>query len=116
MDKDVDRVVSIDMPVRKTMCPTCPFREGSKHADLAEGITATLMHTSRICHSTGPDNAVKMKTGLPPYTCRGARDIQLRMMCSMGQIESPTDEAWNDSRQLIGMPMIETKDPPRKGK
>jgi hypothetical protein len=27
------------------------------------------------------------------YACRGGRDIQLRLLCGKGAIESPTDEA-----------------------
>ena len=55
-----------------------------------------ISDASRICHSTGPANAVHKK---PPIKqariCRGSRDIQLKVMCALGIIEEPTDAAWD---------------------
>lgn len=93
------------MPVLKAMCGTCPFRPGSPHADLALPLTASaLTEASRICHSTGRDNAINEETGKPEALCRGARDVQLRVFCELGVIEKPTDEAWNEACKKYGLP------------
>jgi hypothetical protein len=77
------------------MCATCPFRPGSPYAYLAEDLAASALNTSsRICHSTGSDNAINRRTGKPPLLCRGARDIQLKAYAAIKFIEAPTDEAW----------------------
>ena len=103
---------SDNMPVRETMCATCPFRPGSKTAYLAETLAASaLSEASRICHSTGSDNAFHKRTGKPPHICRGSRDVQLGVMASYGVIAEPTDEAWNNQRVAIGMKRIAIKDP-----
>lgn len=101
-----------DLPVRKTMCQTCPFRHGSKYANLAPALTESAMtEASRICHSTG-QNAIHEETGVEEHLCRGARDIQLRYMACAGVISEATDEAWNERRAEIGMCAIEVCDPP----
>lgn len=77
------------------MCATCPFRPGSPYANLAADLAeSALKTTSRICHSTGSNNAINRRTGKPPLLCRGARDIQLKAFAAMGYIEAATDEAW----------------------
>jgi hypothetical protein len=89
------------MKVCKTMCATCPFREGSKYASLAPSLTlSALSEASRICHSTGT-NAIGGKTGKPSRICRGARNIQIRMFVSMGLLNEPTDEAWAKTLKQI---------------
>lgn len=100
-----------NMPVRATMCSTCPFKEGSKYAGLKEELTVLSMKDGRICHSTGSNNAINKRTGFPPYLCRGSRDFQLKMMCSLGLLSKPTDEAWNEARIQFGMEPIDVKDP-----
>lgn len=100
-----------DLPLRKTMCATCPFRLGSKYACLAEHLTLAAMSESRICHSTGSNNGINRRTGKPEHICRGARDVQLSVMAAAGQITAPTDKAWNDARVLIGMSKTEVRDP-----
>jgi hypothetical protein len=81
--------------VRKKMCKTCPFRKGSKYACLAEYLAeSALTESSRICHSTGSNNAINHQTGKSPMICRGARDLQLRLFYSVGFIKEPTDKAW----------------------
>jgi hypothetical protein len=83
------------LPVRKAKCPTCPFHPKSKLAYLAPDLTQSALTTgSRICHSTGANNAIHKKTGKPEELCRGARDQQLQMFHRLGFIEEPTDEAW----------------------
>lgn len=82
------------LPVMKTMCPTCPFREGSKYACLVPHLAASaLSEASRICHSTG-DSGIMGDTGKPERICRGSRDLQLRFFVAQGFLSEPTDEAW----------------------
>lgn len=82
-------------PVLKTKCQTCPFREGSPYAHLSGSLAlSALSEASRICHSTGPGNAVNRKPKGPAMLCRGARDIQIRVFHQTGFISEPTDEAW----------------------
>lgn len=84
------------IPVCKTMCATCPFREGSKHAALAPMLTEASFHTARICHSTG-NNALMGRTGKPSRICRGSRDIQLKLFQALGVLTAATDEAWQEA-------------------
>jgi hypothetical protein len=82
-------------PVCKTNCPTCPFIPGSKYANLAPSLAqSALTKASRICHSTGANNAINRRTGKRPRLCRGARDIQLAYFHGIGFIAEPTDAAW----------------------
>ncbi len=99
-------------PLRETMCATCPFRPGSKYAYLADDLAKSAVSSaSRICHSTGSNNAINRRTGKKPYLCRGARDVQLKAMSDIGAISEPTDEAWNEARVQIGMKPTIIKDP-----
>lgn len=96
--------MSLDLPVKRTKCATCPFREGSKYEFLANDLRfSALTEGSRICHMTGKENAIHSDTGRPEALCRGARDAQLQAFCALGVIKSPTDEAWNEKRVAIGM-------------
>ena len=91
-------------PVCKAMCATCPFRHGSPHSNLAPMLAeSALTQSSRICHSTGSNNAINRRTGKPPMLCRGARDVQLKFFHHAGMIESPTDEAWEKKCQEMGL-------------
>lgn len=85
-------------------CATCPFRDGSKFEFLATDLAfSALSEASRICHSTGSNNAINHRTGKPEKLCRGARDIQLKLFASIGFIEAPTDEAWDKKRKELGV-------------
>jgi hypothetical protein len=64
---------------------------------------SAIVEMTRICHSTGNDNGINKRTGLPEHVCRGARDLQLEFFASLGVIAEPTDEAWNDTRVDMGM-------------
>lgn len=82
-------------PVRATQCATCPYRDGSPTEFLRLHLTmSALGEASRICHSTGSNNAFHRRTGKPPALCRGARDVQLRYFKAIGFIADATDEAW----------------------
>lgn len=84
-----------EMEVMKEKCPTCPFRVGSRNEYLAGTIAeSALNESSRICHSTGTNNAFHRRTGRPAALCRGARDLQLGVFAALGVIEAPTDAAW----------------------
>lgn len=104
---------AVNLPVRKTMCGTCPFRDESPTAYLKADLTEASMKESRICHSTGTNNAFHQRTGIKSHLCRGSRNVQLDVMCAAGVITESTDEAWNDQRVRCGMkPQIIT-DPQR---
>ena len=86
------------LPVRETMCATCPWRPGSKAAPLEEILTERILNeASHICHSTGSNNAFNKRTGKPPMICRGGRNVQLQVMFALGVIKAPTDEAWAEA-------------------
>ena len=77
------------------MCATCPFREGSPYADLASGLAiSAITEGSRICHSTGSNNAINRRTGKPERLCRGARDVAIKYYHTIGFLKEPTDKAW----------------------
>lgn len=83
------------IPVMPQKCASCPFREGSKTAFLALHLAeSALTQSSRICHSTGSNNAFHRRTGKPERICRGSRDVQIQYFYSIGFIAEPTDEAW----------------------
>lgn len=85
------------------MCATCPFRPGSPYMHLADGLAEhALTQSSRICHSTGT-NAINRRTGKPRRFCRGARDVQLKVMTAWGFISEPTDAAWNAKCRELGI-------------
>jgi hypothetical protein len=93
-------------PTRATMCATCPFRDGSPYAYLRDSLErSALTANSRICHSSGKDNAINKRTGLPERLCRGARNMQLRVMHGLGVIAAPTDEAWDAKCVELGLPV-----------
>ena len=92
------------LPVRLACCSTCPFREGSPYEHLREHLTkSALTLNSRICHSTGSDNAVNHETGKPPAICRGARDVQLEHLHRLGLISVPTDAAYAAACKALGI-------------
>jgi hypothetical protein len=102
------------MPVNKTMCDTCPFREGSPYAYLAADLRlSALGQSSRICHSTGSNNAINRRTGKPAALCRGARDIQLKVFHAIGFLSEPTDAAWTAKCREMGIEQ-DSRKPRRK--
>jgi hypothetical protein len=83
--------------VRRTNCATCPWREGSPYAYLKDKLQeSAITEGSRICHSTGSNNAINHRTGKPPMICRGARDEQLQFLHRIGFLREPTDRCWNE--------------------
>ena len=93
-----------NLPVARNQCATCPFRDGSPYEYLRSNLgCSALTEASRICHSTGSNNAINRRTGKPPMLCRGARDLQLRYFHGIGFIEEPTDEAWQRKCKELGL-------------
>lgn len=91
-----------NMPVMKTSCATCPFRDDSPYRFLKEDLTkSALTEASRICHSTGSNNGINRRTGKRSMICRGARDVQLRLMAGLGVIKEPTDAAWAEAAKEL---------------
>lgn len=87
--------------VMRNKCATCPFREGSTYAHLAEYLkTSAITDGNRICHSTGT-SAIKGKTGKPERVCRGARDEQILFFYRLGVLSEPTDDCWADTLKEI---------------
>ena len=78
------------------------LKDGRLHADLRHSQSA-LEAASRICHSTGANNAINKRTGKPERICRGSRDIQLQVFYSLGVISEATDEAWAKKCEEMGI-------------
>lgn len=84
-------------PVMKSHCATCPFGANGD-PQIQAGVLnriAKLEH-SQICHH--PALSGKPETHL----CRGARDIQLKILTAFGLIEEPTDEAFTAKSREVG--------------
>jgi len=95
-------MIKTRLPVNREKCATCPWREGSPYAHLRESLEqSALSEGSRICHSTGSNNAINRRTGKPPMICRGARDVQLRVLAGIGFLADATDEAWENKWKEI---------------
>lgn len=82
------------LPIRKSMCSTCPFRPDgwTEVRPLLE--QRALTERTPICHSTG--KALKLDNGerLKAHACRGARNLQLEFFHRIGFLSAPTDAAW----------------------
>jgi hypothetical protein len=87
-----------EMPVMKQQCATCPFGPGGDPL-ICRSVTERIvrLRSSQICHH--PSLSGKPETHL----CRGARDLQLKILTAMGAISAPTDEAfqakWNQLKE-----------------
>jgi hypothetical protein len=86
------------------MCATCPWRDGSPYAHLANYLEErALGHESRICHSTGNDSAIYGNTGKREKLCRGARNAQLQFLHAIRFLDEPTDAAWTAKCREMGI-------------
>jgi hypothetical protein len=95
--------VSRRLKVMRSMCATCPFREGSPYSDLAEYLAfAAMSEGSRVCHSTG-SNAINKNTGKPERICRGARNSQIQKLHRIGFLPAATDAAWDAKCKELGI-------------
>lgn len=84
-------------PVRKTMCPSCPFREGGDRELAARVLDRTLFKASQICHHPVLHGAKEHEL------CRGARNEQLTLLHRMRLIDAPTDEAFTRKSKELGV-------------
>lgn len=92
------------LPVVPAMCASCPFRKGSENAFLAPDLAiSSVTVASRICHSTGSNNAFNRRTGKPPMLCHGARQFQIEYFFRTGFIEAATQEAWDKKCREMGL-------------
>jgi hypothetical protein len=74
----------------KQQCATCPFGPNGDPRVAAGVVERTVqLNASQICHH--PALHGKPETHL----CRGARDLQLKILTAMGMIPAPTDEAFS---------------------
>lgn len=91
------------VPVRHTMCATCPFRPGSEFESLAGYLAqSAISEGNRICHSTGT-SAIHGRTGKRSAICRGARNIQLKLFFGMGFLTEATDASWDAKMKECGL-------------
>ena len=91
-----------DWPVRAKCCLTCPFRidpETGREQDpqLAARVTTRLFEASQICHAPWHKGEKEFEL------CRGARDVQLTIFHRLGFISAPTDQAWSEKREALGI-------------
>jgi len=77
-------------PVQEKPCKTCPFEGENPVPIVPERYSAFIENLAgegqHLCHSL--DNKA---------ICRGARNIQLRILKAMGMLDEPTDEAFNQA-------------------
>jgi hypothetical protein len=84
--------------VMKAKCATCPFGpNGDRLIEQAVTETMVRMEGSQICHH--PVLKGKRETHL----CRGARDLQLRLLAAFGVIDDATDEAFTAKGRKLGV-------------
>lgn len=84
-------------PVMKSKCATCPFGEGGDLQIRTRVEKQVVGEASQICHH--PKLSGKKETHL----CRGARDFQLQIFFRMGFLSAPTDQAWKEKIQELGI-------------
>ena len=85
-------------PVRKRICPTCPFRADCDFI-VAESVKARIgLKMSQVCH-----HGAAATTRDSGQLCRGARDWQLQVLFRLGLIDADTDAAYTKaSRAAMG--------------
>lgn len=83
--------------VMPAMCSTCPFGMDGDHRLANEVLNRTIGKASQICHH--PALSGKKETHL----CRGARDVQLNVLCAMGLLTEPTDKAFQEKSEQLGI-------------
>jgi len=80
--------------VQTKPCKSCPFA-GSDPVKLTPKAMQRYLEklaslqSQHFCHSTSDK------------ICRGGRDIQLKLLCAIGMLEAPTDEAFDREVSLI---------------
>jgi hypothetical protein len=84
-------------PVRKSMCSSCPFREGGDRELAARVLKRTLFKASQICHHPA------LEGGKEHELCRGARNEQLNILYHMKILPAPTDAAFTAMSIELGV-------------
>jgi hypothetical protein len=86
------------MPVMKRMCKTCPFGPNGDPL-IANSVAPRVVRFegSHLCHH--PILVGREETHL----CRGARDIQLKLLAAFGVIDEPTDAAFDAKAKRLGV-------------
>lgn len=83
-------------PIMTAQCASCPFREIGDIA-VRNSVMSRLFDASQICHH--PRLHGKKETHL----CRGARDLQLTILYRMGWLPEPTDQAFREKSEQLGV-------------
>jgi len=86
----------VNCKARQTPCDECPFTAGGVKLlpDTMAEITDYLAKgQNHLCHKDQSNHTV----------CRGGRDFQLRLWCSLGIIQEPTDEALREAMRKMGI-------------
>jgi hypothetical protein len=80
--------------VMKTKCPSCPFGEqgDAVTANSVASRVLTLNH-SQICHHPVLHGRKEKQL------CRGARDLQLKLLHILNLITAPTDKAFKEASE-----------------
>lgn len=81
----------------KSQCSTCPFGKNGDARTVDSVLRRTLGKASQICHH--PVLHYKPETHL----CRGARDIQLKVLTALGFLPEPTDAAFTAKSVELGV-------------
>ena len=75
-------------PVQQIPCKTCPFTGTNPLTlaldDLVSYYQNLLGNGQHFCHSVSNTKI-----------CRGGRNIQLKWLCAIGMLDTPTDEAFD---------------------
>ncbi len=80
------------MVVNRVRCHTCPFNDDGDITIRNSVSERCITLGSQLCHGT--DN----KT-----LCKGARDFQLKMLCAMGVLPEPTQQAWDNLARKLDL-------------
>ena len=90
----IDRRMKLDRndlrtyPVQQIPCKTCPFTGTNPLTlaldDLVSYYQNLLGNGQHFCHSVSNTKI-----------CRGGRNIQLKWLCAIGMLDTPTDEAFD---------------------
>lgn len=91
------------LKLRKGQCKTCPFKRENQEMLSVERwgdiYKYLLKGVNHICHSTDK------------HVCRGGRDWQLNVWCSMGIISGPTDAALFEAMRKEGVePVVKVEE------
>jgi len=86
----------------KKQCATCVLRKDDRGRYVDRTLAISVMNrcltqASQVCHH--PRLEGKPETHL----CRGARDYQIEFFYRLGFLSAPTDLAWKEKRDSLGI-------------